>query len=61
MEVQEDREESNWEFIATSVEDEPGMRMEEGKVGRLLRAEAEERGAAEDGETAGEEEEEEVL
>ena len=35
--------------------------MEEGKVERLLRAEAEERGAAEDRETAGEEEEEEVL
>ena len=35
--------------------------MEEGEVERLLRAEAEERGAAEDRETVGEEEEEEVL
>jgi len=48
--------------IDTSTEDEPEIRMEEGEVERLLRVEAEaeveERGAAEDGDTAGEEEEE---
>ena len=61
VQVQEDREERNWELIDTSMEDEPGTRMEEGKVERLLRAEVEKRGGAEDRETAGEEEEEEVL
>ena len=58
VQVQEER---NRELIDTSTEDEPDIRMEEGEVERLLRVEAEERGAAEDGETAGEEEEEEVL
>jgi hypothetical protein len=62
VQVQEDREERNRELIDTSTEDEPEIRMEEGEVERLLRVEAEaeveERGAAEDGDTAGEEEEE---
>ena len=58
MQVQEER---NRELIDTSTEDELEIRMEEGEVKRLLRVEAEERGAAEDRETAGEEEEEEVL
>ena len=52
MKVQEER---NRELIDTSKEDEPEIRMEEGEVERLLRVEAEERGAAEDGETADEE------
>ena len=52
MQVQEER---NQELLDTSTEDEPEIRMEEGEVERLLRLEAEERGVAEDRETAGEE------
>ena len=63
VQVEEDRDERSRELIDTSTEDDPKKRMEEGEVEveELLRAEAEEGDAAEDGETAGGEEEEEEF